>query len=138
MQADGRPAGRLLKGAPIAYYPPVSPYAAGLGGKCPRCGQGALFKGYLRLLPNCPACGLDYSKADSGDGPAVFVIFIVGFLAVAVAFVAKFAFFAPIGVAFLIAGGFAILLIAALLRPFKAILIALQYRNRAEEGRIEE
>jgi uncharacterized protein (DUF983 family) len=123
---------------PITYFPPVSPFAAGLKGKCPRCGQGALFKGYLALLRSCPNCALDYSKADSGDGPAVFVIFIVGFAAVAVAFVAKFVFFAPIGVAFLIAGGFAASLIAALLRPFKATLIALQYRNRAEEGRIEE
>lgn len=119
----------------IAYFPPVSPYAAGMAGKCPRCGQAALFAGYLKLAPACTACGLDYSKADAGDGPAVFVIFIVGFLAVVVAILARFVFYAPIGVAFLVSGAFAILAILGLLRPIKATLVALQYRNKAEEGR---
>lgn len=122
----------------MAYYPPVSLIAAGLGGKCPRCGQGPLFKGFLGLKERCAACGLDFSKADAGDGPAVFVIFIVGFLSVGLAFVARFAFYAPLLVAFLIAGAFAITVILAMLRPMKATLIALQYRHKAEEGRIEE
>lgn len=122
----------------MTFHPPVSPYAAGLAGKCPRCGQGALFRSFLALQPRCPVCGLDYSKADSGDGPAVFVMFIVGFVAVAVAFIARFVFFAPTLVAFAIAGSLAILLSLALLRPFKATLIALQYRHKAEEGRLEE
>lgn len=121
----------------MAYFPPVSPYAAGLGGKCPRCGQGALFEGYLKIRAQCPSCSLDYSKADAGDGPAVFVIFVVGFAAVALAFVARFVFFAPIAVAFLISGVFAIAVILALLRPMKATLIALQFRHKAEEGRLQ-
>jgi uncharacterized protein (DUF983 family) len=121
----------------MTYYPPVSPYAAGFAGKCPRCGEGALFKGFLGLRERCEACGLDYSKADSGDGPAVFVIFIVGFLAVALAFVARYVFFAPMWLAFLVSAGAAIILILAMLRPFKATLIALQYRHKAEEGRVE-
>lgn len=122
----------------MTYYPPVNPYAAGLGGKCPRCGQGALFKSFLGLKDRCEACGLDYSKADAGDGPAVFIMFIVGFVAVAVAFVARFVWFAPILTAFLISGTVAIALSLGLLRPFKATLIALQYRHKAEEGRLEE
>lgn len=119
-------------------YPPVSPFAAGLGGKCPRCGQGALFKSFLGLKDRCAVCNLDYSKADAGDGPAVFIMFIVGFVAVAVAFIARFVWFAPIVTSFLISGGVAIALSLALLRPFKATLVALQYRHKAEEGRIEE
>lgn len=122
----------------MAYHPPVSPYAAGLGCKCPRCGQGALYKGYLALNERCTACGLDYARADSGDGPAVFVIFIVGFIAVAIAFIARFVWYAPVWLAFLISAATAIGLILALLRPFKAVLIALQYANKAAEGRIEE
>jgi len=117
---------------------PVSPYAAGLGGKCPRCGQGALFDGFLHLRKTCETCGLDYAHADPGDGPAVFVIFIVGFLAVAVAFVARFVLYAPIWLAFLISAGAAIVSILALLRPLKATFIALQYSNKAAEGRLEE
>lgn len=122
----------------MSYYPPVSPYAAGLGGKCPRCGQGPLFDGFLKLRPACETCGLDYAKADSGDGPAVFVIFIVGFVAVAFAFIARFVWFAPMGVALLLSAGFAIISIIVLLRPLKATMIALQYANKAAEGRLEE
>lgn len=119
-------------------HPPVSPYAAGLGGHCPRCGQGPLFEGFLGLKATCSVCGLDYSKADSGDGPAVFVIFIVGFVAVALAFVARFVWNAPMWFAFGFSAVVAIVLIALLLRPLKATLIALQYQNKAAEGRLEE
>lgn len=122
----------------MTYYPPVSPYVAGLGGKCPRCGRGALFKSFLGLKDRCEVCDLDYSKADAGDGPAVFIMFIVGFVAVAVAFIARFVWFAPLLTAFLVSGGVAIALMLALLRPFKATLVALQYRHKAEEGRLEE
>jgi uncharacterized protein (DUF983 family) len=122
----------------MTYFPPVAPFSAGLGGKCPRCGQGALFKKYLSLNDRCDICRLDFSKADSGDGPAVFVMFIVGFIAVAVAFVARFVWFAPIAGAFFVSGVVAVVLSLVLLRPFKATLIALQYRHKAEEGRLEE
>jgi len=52
--------------------------AASLWGRCPRCGKGNLFRGYLTLSPSCPACGLDFAGFEAGDGPAVFVILIVG------------------------------------------------------------
>ena len=122
----------------MTQYPLVSPYVAGLSGKCPRCGQGALFDGYLGLRASCETCGLDYAKADSGDGPAVFAIFIVGFVAVAAAFIARFTFYAPMWLAFAISAGIAIGLILILLRPLKATLIALQYANKAAQGRLDE
>ena len=122
----------------MSYYPPQSPMRVGLAGKCPRCGQGDLYRGYLALKAECTACGLDYSKADSGDGPAVFIIFIVGFLSVALAFIARYAWGMSIGAAFFVSAAFAIMAILALLRPLKAVLIALQYRNKAEEGRWAE
>jgi uncharacterized protein (DUF983 family) len=122
----------------MAYYPPVSPFAVGLAGKCPRCGEGALFKGFLGLRERCNACGLNYAEADSGDGPAVFVIFIVGFLAVAVAFILRFVFEAPTWVALGVSIGTTIGLSLALLRPMKATMIALQFQNKAAEGRIDE
>jgi len=122
----------------MPYYPPQSPLRVGLAGKCPRCGGGRLYKSYLGLADSCAVCGLDYSTADSGDGPPVFVMFIVGFLSVALAFVARFAWGVPTGVAFAISAGFAIVSILALLPPLKATMIALQYRNKAEEGRTGE
>jgi len=122
----------------MTYYPPVSPYEVGLACKCPRCGQGALFLGYLSLHKACAACDLDYAKADSGDGPAVFAIFIVGFVAVAAAFIIRYTFYAPIWLAFLLSAGFAVALILAILRPMKATLIALQFVNKAEEGQSDD
>ncbi len=122
----------------MSAYPPVSPLIAGIGGKCPRCGQGPLFKTFLGLNDRCSTCALDLKGADSGDGPAVFVMFLVGPIAVAIAFIARFVWFASIPVAFALAGGAAVLLTLALLRPFKATLVALQYKHKAEEGRLEE
>jgi uncharacterized protein (DUF983 family) len=119
-------------------YPPVSPYVAGLRGKCPRCGKGALFDGYLSLRKACDVCGLDYGRADSADGPAVFIIFISGFTAVGVAFIARFVWFAPIWLAFLISAGVALGLTFSLLRPFKATFIALQFANKAAEAQRQE
>lgn len=122
----------------MTYRPPVSPYAAGLFGKCPRCGEGDLFEGFLSLKAGCTVCGLDYAKADSGDGPAVFAIFVVGFVAVALAFIARYVWFAPLWLAFAISVGSAVALTLLLLRPMKAMLIALQYVNKAAEGRLED
>ena len=65
-----------------AHFPPVDPVKTGIKGCCPRCGQGKLYDGLLSLKPRCAACGLDYSFADAGDGPAVFVILIVGFIVI--------------------------------------------------------
>jgi uncharacterized protein (DUF983 family) len=54
----------------------------GLRGRCPQCGEGHLFRGFLTMRPRCESCGLDYSFADAGDGPAIFVILIGGFIVV--------------------------------------------------------
>ena len=55
---------------------------AGLSCACPRCGKGKLFHGYLTLRPRCERCGFDYSFADAGDGPAVFIMLLAGFIVV--------------------------------------------------------
>lgn len=120
-----------------AYWPPVPPSQAGLAGKCPRCGRGGLFDGFLSLKTACPRCGLDYSQADAGDGPAVFVIFITGTLGVVAALILRFGFGAPPWAVLLLAVLITTGLTFALLRPMKGLLVALQYRNRAREGRIE-
>jgi uncharacterized protein (DUF983 family) len=65
------------------------PIGRGLRGRCPRCGDGHLFKGFLSLRLKCEHCGLDYGFADSGDGPAVFVILIAGFVVVFAALITE-------------------------------------------------
>ena len=114
--------------------PQISPLAAGLRSKCPRCGEGQLFDGFLTVKARCQRCDLDLSIADSGDGPAVFVIFIVGPVATGLALLTESIFTPPYWLHLviwppLILGG-----VVALLRPFKATLIALQFKYKAREG----
>ena len=120
-----------------ALYAPVDPFKAGLACACPRCGQGRLFDGLLKVKPACSNCGLDYSFADSGDGPAVFVILIIGFLVVGLALWAEVNYSPPLWLHFIIWIPLAIGLSLWLLRVMKAILIALQYKHSAHQGEID-
>ncbi|GAB4225834.1 MAG: DUF983 domain-containing protein [Methyloligellaceae bacterium] len=119
-------------------FPAVSPYVAGLRGRCPRCGQGPLFDGFLHVAPACSVCELDYSFADSGDGPAVFIILIAGFILVAGALITEILYQPPYWVHAVVWGPLTVILCLGLMRPFKATLIALQYHNKAQEGRFGE
>jgi uncharacterized protein (DUF983 family) len=109
----------------------VAPFIAGARGRCPACGQGPLFEGFLKVAPRCPACGEDLASSDSGDGPAVFVILVVGFVAVFGAMFTEIAYHPPVWLPLAIwiplAGG----LCLALLRPMKGLMIAAHVRNRA-------
>ena len=124
----------------IDEHAPHAPLGAtiwsGLTGRCPSCHEGKLFAGYLTLAPRCEACGLDYSFADSGDGPAVFVILITGFIVVGLALVAEILYKPPYWAHALLWGSLAIILPMLLLRSFKGVLIALQFRHKAEEGKL--
>jgi uncharacterized protein (DUF983 family) len=111
--------------------------STGLRGRCPRCGRGHLFKGFLSLKPRCGVCGLDYAFADSGDGPAFFVMSLVGFIVVALAMWVEFAYEPPLWVHMALWAPLTIVLSLALVRPFKGVLIALQFQHRAEEGRLK-
>lgn len=116
----------------------VSPFAAGLLCRCPRCGKGALFRQVLNMRESCAYCGLDYKFVDTGDGPAVFAIFILGFLCVGGALIAEFKFGVAPWVHVVLWGLLTPLLAVFLLRFLKATLIALQYKNKAEEGRLSK
>ncbi len=117
-------------------HPPVSPYWAGLTCRCPRCGRGALFTMVLNLRRECSVCNLDYRFIDTGDGPAVFAIFILGFLVLGGALWVEFNLFPPAWVQVVVWGLLTPVLALVLLRFLKATLIALQYHNKAEEGRL--
>ena len=121
-----------------AVYPPLPPTATGMRGRCPRCGEGRLFSGLLSVQPRCRQCGLDYAFADSGDGPAVFVIMIVGFVVVALALVVEFTVAPAFWVHVLLWVPLILALSIGLLRPLKGFLIAQQYRHQAKEGRIAD
>ncbi|RME61659.1 MAG: DUF983 domain-containing protein [Alphaproteobacteria bacterium] len=113
----------------------ASIWKAGLKGRCPACGQGRLFAGFLTLAPGCEHCGLDYGHFDSGDGPAVFIMLIVGFIVAGLALVVETMFAPPYWVHLALWLPLTIALAVGLLRPFKGVLIALQHRHDAGEGR---
>jgi uncharacterized protein (DUF983 family) len=115
----------------------VSPSIAGLRGRCPRCGEGKLFAGYLALAPRCTSCGLDYSFAESGDGPAAFVILIAGFIVVMSALVTEVIWRPPYWVHAALWLPAIVILSLVLLRLAKGLLITLQYHHKAEEGRVD-
>ena len=109
--------------------------AAGLSCGCPRCGRGRLFAGFLNLQPRCERCGLDYSFADSGDGPAVFIMFLAGAIVVGAALVTEILFKPPYWVHAALWLPLILIVTLGPLRPMKGLMIALQYYHRAEERR---
>lgn len=115
-------------------YAPLSPFKTGLRCRCPRCGVGKLFDGYLKIAERCGHCGLDLSAEDSGDGPAVFVIFAIGPVVTGLALWTEVHYAPPLWLHIVIWFPLAIGGCAWLLRPFKAILLALQYKNKAGDA----
>ena len=110
-------------------------FRAALFGRCPRCVKGPLFAGYLTLQPRCAACGLDYSVFDPGDGPAVFVILIVGAIVAGGALYVEFTFRPPYWVHAVIWVPMIAILTFGFLRLAKSLLVVLQYKHQAQEGR---
>jgi uncharacterized protein (DUF983 family) len=131
------PSGREVSEPDMAEVSLASAFLAGLRARCPRCGEGALFRGGLTLREKCQRCGLNYAFADPGDGPAVFAIFILGFLVLGGALLVEFRLHPPVWVHVALWGGVTPLLALGLLRLLKATLIALQFKHKAGEGRLE-
>ncbi|MDE2362743.1 MAG: DUF983 domain-containing protein [Hyphomicrobiales bacterium] len=117
-------------------YPPLSPWSTGLAGRCPRCGDGKLFKGFIALAEKCEVCGLDLKFADSGDGPAIFVMLIAGFLIVGAALWLEVSYEPAIWVYVAVLLPLTLIVCLGMLRPLKGVLVALQYANKAEQGRL--
>jgi uncharacterized protein (DUF983 family) len=121
-----------------AHYPPQDPLRTGLAGRCPRCGQGKLFDGYLTVRPTCRNCGQSFEFADSGDGPAVFIMMLVGFVVVALVLVTELAYRPPIWVHLVLWLPLTVILALLILRPLKGVMIAQQFKHSAREGQIDD
>ena len=115
----------------------ASPLASALSGKCPRCGAGPLFAGWVRFAAQCRGCGLDFTTFNVGDGPAAFLILIVGGIVTGGAIALELAAEPPFWVHIVWVPVAAALTIVGL-RLGKALLLAQEYRHRAREGRIAE
>ena len=108
----------------------------GLACRCPRCGKGKLYAGFLTLRPACEVCGLDYAFIDSGDGPAIFVIMLAGAIVVAAALIVEVKYQPPFWLH--AALWLPLILVTTLLplRSMKSLLIALQFHHKAAPGRL--
>ena len=122
---------------PAASHPTLLQTALrGIACRCPRCGQGKLFAGFLTLRPACERCGLDYAFIDTGDGPAIFVIMLAGAVVVTCALIVEVKYQPPFWVH--AALWLPLILVTTLLplRSMKSLLIALQFHHKAAEGRL--
>ena len=114
------------------------PIDSGLKGACPRCGARTLFATYIRFAERCSNCGLDFTAYNVGDGPVVFLTLGLGALITGLALWVEFTFSPPFWVHILLWIPITLGLVVLLLRFGKGLLLALEYRNRASEGRIKD
>ena len=110
-----------------------SPLQVGLRGVCPNCGKGRLFEGFLTVRQHCSVCGADLAGQDSGDGPVAFIVLIVGFIVVFGALIVEVKYAWPIWPHMLVWLPLTVILVLSLMRPAKAVLIALQYKHRPDD-----
>lgn len=115
--------------------PSLSAVQTGMLGRCPRCGQGKLFSGYLTIADQCSECHLDYDFADSGDGPAIFVMLLVGFIVVTGAVWVDFTYQPPYWVHALLWIPLGTILPLLMLRPLKGWWVNNQFNRNAKEGK---
>jgi uncharacterized protein (DUF983 family) len=111
-----------------------NPFVSGLFGRCPHCGEGRLFSGFLKVGPVCEGCHYDLSAVDSGDGPAVFVILIAGGLVCFSALFTEIALRPPIWLHLVLWLPLTVILCLVMLRPMKGLMVAAQVANRASEA----
>ncbi len=112
----------------------ASPIRNGIFGRCPRCGDGRLYSGYLKVAQSCGACGLDFSGHDAGDGPVVPIMLIVGFAVVGAAFWLEFSFTPPIWVHLVVWPPVILGLCMGLLPPIKGFFIGAQFKYRSVDN----
>jgi uncharacterized protein (DUF983 family) len=117
---------------------PPPPILAGLKGCCPRCGARTVFAGWIKFADTCARCGLDFSAFNVGDGPAAFLTLILGALVATMAITVELVFSPPFWVHIILWPPITLALIIGSLRACKGVLLALEYRNAAHEGRIVE
>jgi len=114
----------------------ASPIRRALAGRCPNCGRGPLFQGFLKVRPDCAACGHDLAGIHTGDGAASFIMQIAGFVVGFSALYVEIAYHPPMWLHLMVWLPLVAALSLALMRPGKALMIGLQFRNR-HEGRMD-
>jgi len=99
----------------------------GFRGRCPRCGEGRLFRAFLKVADNCDKCGQDFSGHRADDLPAYLVIVIVGHLVVPTALLIETDYSPPVWLQLAIYLPFTLIASLALLQPVKGAVVGLQW-----------
>jgi len=123
----------------MTLHPPVTlaqTVLRGLACRCPRCGQGKLFEGFLNLRKRCETCDLDYAFIDTGDGPAIFIMMLAGAIVVGAALIVEVKYQPPFWVHAALWGPLILITTLLPLRAMKSLLIALQFHHKAAPGRL--
>jgi uncharacterized protein (DUF983 family) len=120
------------------YYPPLSVVSTGIKGRCPRCGRGNLFDGYLAVANSCRSCGLSFAFADAGDGAAWFVMLFACVVGVGSILGVEVAYSPAWWVHVLIAIPALVIVPMLMLRPMKGVMLCQQWKTGAEEGRLSK
>ncbi|MEK9752159.1 MAG: DUF983 domain-containing protein [Rhodospirillaceae bacterium] len=110
----------------------------GLRVRCPRCGEGRIFSGYIKIADQCPVCGLGLAGHDVGDGPVVPAMLVIGTVVVGLALYVEFGYEPPWWVHVVLWGPLVVGMVLGMLPPLKGLSVALQHRYRSteEEGRL--
>ena len=124
--------------APPALGPAPTPANVAIRGLCPRCGARTLFTGPIKFNSRCGACGLDFAGFNVGDGPAAFLTFLLGGLLVGVSLTLELTVEPPLWLLALILVPLGVVAVIGSLRIAKGVLLALEYRNSAREGRVSD
>lgn len=118
----------------IPRLDPHSPIVTGVAGRCPRCTEGKLFTGVLKLAKSCDVCGLDYSFADPADGPAFFVMSITSFLSVTIMVILQRLLNLPDWAMLVLVSALIVAMSLAMLRPIKGWFVNSQFYYKAGPG----
>jgi uncharacterized protein (DUF983 family) len=119
-------------------FPPQPPIITGIRGRCPRCGQGHLFRPrtFLKLAARCDFCGLDFNFADPADGPAFFSTMAMSFPIVGFALWLDMTYQPPFWVHLITTLPLLLIFCIVPLRPLKGWLVCSQYFHKAEQGQL--
>ncbi|KQR75868.1 DUF983 domain-containing protein [Rhizobium sp. Leaf341] len=116
---------------------PLSPMKTGVRGLCPRCGQGHIFDGFLKLKPRCEVCGLDNGFADPATGTAFFVnAFTFILVAVVICAWIEIALSPSLWVHVLVSLPIILMACVLPLRPLKGWLVNSQFSYKTRRGKI--
>ncbi len=115
---------------------PPSPAHVALTGCCPRCGKASIFQRLIVFVPRCPACGLDMAQFNVGDGAASFLILIVGAIVTGLAMWLELTRSPPWYVHVALWLPLTLALSLGLMRVAKGLLLSIEFRNGAREGRL--